>query len=85
MDIETTQGATMQKLDDAKLLVHDHLVSVLMDLVEAEDDEDMELAKTEMSDMVGLLFESLQIGFSSRSETENGIVLQCEVTVPVPQ
>ena len=42
----------MQKLDDAKLLVHDHLVSGLMDLVEAEDDEDMELAKTEMSDMV---------------------------------
>ena len=82
MDIETTQGATMQKLDDAKLLVHDHLVSVLMDLVVAEDEEDMELAKSEMSDMVDLLFESLQISFSSRSKSEDETVFQCEVTVP---
>ena len=62
-----------------------YLIEESCEALDAIDDEDMELAKTEMSDMVGLLFESLQIGFSSRSETENGIVLQCEVTVPVPQ
>jgi len=83
--IETKQGMIMQKIDDGKLLVHDHLVSVLMDLIEAEDDEDMALAKSEMSDMVELMFESLQISFSSKSESEDGIVLQCEVTIPAPQ
>ena len=82
MDTEATQAAIMQKIDDAKLLVHDHLVSVLMDLVVAEDEEDMELAKSEMSDMVDLLFESLQISFSSRSKSEDETVFQCEVTVP---
>ena len=46
------------------------------------DEEDMELAKSEMSDMVDLLFESLQISFSSRSKSEDETVFQCEVTVP---
>jgi hypothetical protein len=71
----------MQKIDDAQLLIHDYLVSVCMDLVEV-DEEDEELLKDDMSEMVQLLFESLDARYISRSNDESGTVFQCELTIP---
>ena len=71
----------MQKIDDAQLLIHDYLVSVCMDLVEV-DEEDVELVKDDMSEMVQLLFESMDAKYISRANNENGTVFQCELTIP---
>jgi hypothetical protein len=72
----------MQKIDDAQLLLHDYLVNVCMDLVDVEEEE-VELVKDDMSEMVQLLFESLDARYISRSTDENnGTVFHCELTIP---
>lgn len=70
----------MQKPDDSLLLVHEHLVSVYMDLIEF-DDEDEDEVRTDFEELVAILIEALQLQITSSAKTENGKELICKIII----
>ncbi len=70
----------MQKPDDSLLLVHEHLVSVYMDLIEF-DDEDEDEVRTDFEELVAILIEALQVQITSSAKTENGKELICKIII----
>ena len=71
----------MRKPDDAMLLIHDHLVGVCLDLVEVDEDDYDEM-RQDMAEMVEIILDSLQIKLTSRSETEQSIDFNCQISIP---
>ena len=70
----------MQKPDDSLLLVHEHLVSVYMDLIEF-DDEDEDEVRTDFEELTSILIEALQLQITSSTKTETGKELTCKITI----
>ena len=70
----------MQKPDDSLLLVHEHLVSVYMDLIEF-DDEDEDEVRTDFEELTSILIEALQLQITSSAKTETGKELTCKITI----
>ena len=70
----------MQKPDDSLLLIHEHLVSVYMDLIEF-DDEDQDEVRTDFEELTGILIEALQLQITSSAKTEAGKEFNCKITM----
>jgi len=70
----------MQKPDDSLLVVHEHLVSVYMDLIDFEDEDEDEV-RTDFEELVSILIEALQLQITSSAKTDEGKELTCKIII----
>ncbi len=71
----------MQPPSDGLLVIHEHLVEVCMDLVQADEDEDLKEVREDFDNMIQIILEALQIEVNEKIVTEEGINFQCGMTI----
>ncbi len=71
----------MQPPSDGLLVIHEHLVEVCMDLVQADEDEDLKEVREDFDNMIQIILEALQIEVNEKIVTEEGINFQCDMTI----
>jgi DUF438 domain-containing protein len=85
VDVGQAQGISMQAPSDGLLVIHEHLVDVCMDLVQADEGEDLNEVKDDFDNMIQIILEALQIEVNEKTVTDEGIKFQCNMTIAPKQ